>query len=87
MLTAIWTASATLGLVERVSDRLIRDGMLADRQAPANIRLVLRQKLSGVWEAKGSISVGELWGLYTRYTFMPRLRDRSVLVNGIRGGA
>jgi Protein of unknown function (DUF499) len=84
MLTAIWTASATLGLVERVSDRLIRDGMLADRQAPANIRLVLRQKLSGVWEAKGSISVGELWGLYTRYTFMPRLRDRSVLVNGIR---
>ena len=58
--------------------------MLADRQAPANIRLVLRQKLSGVWEAKGSISVGELWGLYTRYTFMPRLRDRSVLVNGIR---
>ena len=85
MLTAIWTASATLGLVERVSDRLIRDGLLADRQAPANIRLVLRQKLSGVWEAKGSISVGELWGLYTRYTFMPRLRDRSVLANGIRG--
>ena len=84
VLTAIWTASATLGLVERVSERLVRDGMLADRQAPANIRLVLRQKLSGVWEAKGSISVGELWGLYTRYTFMPRLRDRSVLVNGIR---
>jgi hypothetical protein len=84
VLTAIWTASATLGLVERVSDRLVRDGMLADRQAPANIRLVLRQKLSGVWEAKGSISVGELWGLYTRYTFMPRLRDRSVLVSGIR---
>jgi hypothetical protein len=84
VLTAIWTGSATLGLVERVSDRLIRDGMLADRQAPANIRLVLRQKLSGVWDAKGSISVGELWGLYTRYTFMPRLRDRSVLVNGIR---
>jgi len=84
VLTAIWTASATLGLVERVSERLIRDGMLADRAAPAGIRLVLRQKLSGVWEAKGSISVGELWGLYTRYTFMPRLRDRSVLVNGIR---
>ena len=85
VLTAIWTPSATLGLVERVSERLVRDGMLADQQAPANIRLVLRQKLSGVWEAKGSISVGELWGLYTRYTFMPRLRDRSVLVNGIRG--
>ena len=50
-----------------MSDRLIRDGMLADRQAPANIRLVLREKLSGVWEAKGSISVGELWG-YTLAT-------------------
>lgn len=84
MMTAIRTDSSTLGLVERVSDRLIRDGKLADRQAPQNIRLVLRQKLSGVWEAKGSISVYELWGLYTRYTYMPRLRDRSVLVNGIR---
>jgi predicted AAA+ superfamily ATPase len=84
VLTAIWTASPSQGLVERVSDRLIRDGMLADRQAPANIRLVLRTRLAGVWEAKGSISVGELWGLYTRYTFMPRLRDRAVLVNGIR---
>jgi hypothetical protein len=84
VLTAISTASATHDLVELVSDRLIRDGMLADRQAPANIRLVLRSRLARVWEPKGSISVGELWGLYTRYTFMPRLRDRSVLVNGIR---
>lgn len=84
VLTAIWTVSATLGLVERISERLVRDGMLAIQQAPANIRLVLGQKLSGVWEANGSISVGELWKLYTQYTFMPRLRDRSVLVNGIR---
>jgi hypothetical protein len=71
-------------MIERVSERLINDGKLATQQAPANIRLVLRQKLSRVWEEKGSISVGELWGLYTKYTFMPRLRDRSVLVNGIR---
>ena len=84
VLTAIWTTSASQGLIEQVSERLIRDGKLAIQQAPANIRLVLRQKLSRVWEEKGSISVGELWGLYTKYTFMPRLRDRSVLVNGIR---
>ena len=84
VLTAIWTSSASQGMIERVSERLIKDGKLATQQAPANIRLVLRQKLSRVWDEKGSISVGELWGLYTKYTFMPRLRDRSVLVNGIR---
>jgi hypothetical protein len=84
VLTAIWTSSASQGMIERVSERLINNGKLATQQAPANIRLVLRQKLSRVWEERGSISVGELWGLYTKYTFMPRLRDRSVLVNGIR---
>ena len=82
--SATRTDSSTAGLAERVSERLSRDGKLADRQAPANIRLVLRNKLPGVWEAKGYISVGELWGFYTRYTYMPRLRDRSVLVSGIR---
>jgi hypothetical protein len=82
--TAIRTDSSTAGLAERVSERLTRDGKLADRHAPANIRFVLREKLPGIWEAKGDISVGELWDLYTKYTYMPRLRDRSVLVNGIR---
>jgi hypothetical protein len=32
-----------------------------------------------VWN-EGRISVGELWGYYTRYPYLPRLRDRSVLV-------
>ena len=84
VMSAIRTDSASAGLVERVSERLIRDGKLAERHAPQNIRFVLREKLSGVWERKGSISVGELWSLYTRYSYMPRLRDRSVLVTGIR---
>ena len=33
---------------------------------------------------RGPSSVGELWDLYTKYTYMPRLRNRSVLVSGIR---
>ena len=82
--TAIRTDSSTAGLAERVSDRLSREGKLADRHAPANIRFVLREKLPGVWEPKGYIEVGELWDLYTKYTYMPRLRNRSVLVSGIR---
>jgi predicted AAA+ superfamily ATPase len=84
VMSAIRTDSASAGLVERVSERLIREGKLAERHAPQNIRFVLREKLSGVWERKGSISVGELWALYARYSYMPRLRDRSVLVTGIR---
>jgi Protein of unknown function (DUF499) len=84
VMTAVRTDSSTAGLVQRVSDKLLRDGKLADRHAPQNIRYVLREKLSGIWEARSSIPVGELWNLYTRYTYMPRLRDRTVLVTGIR---
>ena len=84
VMTPIRTDSSTAGLVQRVSDKLLRDGKLADRHAPQNIRYVLGEKLSGIWGAKGSIRVGELWALYTRYTYMPRLRDRSVLTTGIR---
>ena len=84
VLTAIQTASVTQNLVERVTDKLTRESLLAFQQAPANIRHVLREKLSAAWRQKGAVTVGELWGFYTRFTFMPRLRDRSVLVNGIR---
>ena len=68
-------------LAERVSKRLGSDGDLSTRQAAATIRLALN-KVPQIWQA-GHVTLGTLWGLYTRYPYLPRLRDRSVLEDGI----
>ena len=68
-------------LAERVSKRLGSDGDLSTRQAAATIRLALN-KVPQIWK-DGHVTLGALWGLYTQYPYMPRLRDRSVLEDGI----
>lgn len=69
------------GLAERVSRRLGSDGDLSTRQAAATIRLAI-STVPQIWR-RGHVSLGGLWGLYSRYPYMPRLRDRSVLEAGI----
>nr|NLI50595.1 ATP-binding protein [Propionibacterium sp.] len=68
-------------LAERVSKRLGNDGDLSVRQAAATIRLALN-KVPQIWK-DGHVSLGALWGLYTQYPYLPRLRDRTVLEEGI----
>ncbi|GAA2183878.1 Swt1 family HEPN domain-containing protein [Brooklawnia cerclae] len=70
------------GLAERVSRRLGGDGDLAIRQAATNIRLAI-SRVPQIWK-DGHVSFGELWSLYSQYPYMPRLRDRSVLAEGVR---
>lgn len=68
-------------LAERVSRRLGNDGDLSTRQAAATIKLAIG-KVPQVWK-DGHVSLGSLWGLYSQYPYMPRLRDRRVLDEGI----
>jgi len=68
-------------LAERVSKRLGSDGDLSTRQAASNIRLSIG-KVPQIWK-DGHVSLGALWGLYSQYPYMPRLRDESVLAAGI----
>ena len=68
-------------LAERVSKRLGNDGDLSTRQAAATIRLAIN-KVPQIWK-DGHVTLGALWGLYTQYPYMPRLRDRTVLEDGI----
>jgi predicted AAA+ superfamily ATPase len=70
-------------LADRVSDKLTRAGLLAGAIAARSIRLDLEQRLASVWN-RGHISVGELWAYYCRYPYLTRLRDRSVLEDGVR---
>lgn len=68
-------------LAERVSRRLGNDGDLSVRQAAATIRLAIG-KVPQIWK-DGHVSLGSLWRLYSQYPYMPRLRDRPVLDEGI----
>lgn len=68
-------------LADRVSRRLGNDGDLSTRQAAATIRLAVN-KVPQIWK-DGHVSLGALWGLYAQYPYMPRLRDRRVLNEGI----
>lgn len=68
-------------LAERVSRKLGNDGDLSTRQAANTIRLAI-ERVPQIW-AEGHVSLGALWELYTKYAYMPRLRDRSVLNAGI----
>lgn len=68
-------------LADRVSRKLGNDGDLSTRQAAATIRLAI-SKVPQIWK-DGHVSLGALWGLYSQYPYMPRLRDRSVLAAGI----
>ena len=72
-------AAATL--TERVAKKLGTEDLLRTRQAAAAVRMQLDQ-LPQLWES-GHVRAGDLWELYARYPYMPRLRDRSVLLDGL----
>ncbi len=71
-------------LAERVSRRLGNDGALTVQHAAPAIRHQLNTTASKLWE-NGHVSVGALWRLYAEYPYMPRLRDRAVLDEGLTG--
>lgn len=71
-------------LAERVSRKLGNDGALTDKHAAQAIRHQLNTSAQKLW-ADGHVSVGALWRLYAEYPYMPRLRDRTVLEDGLTG--
>src|SRR5260370_11387424 len=50
------------------------------------IRNDLDRRLASVWQ-QGHIQLGELWTYYCRHPYLPRLRDRTILDDGVRSVA
>nr|WP_286982135.1 DUF499 domain-containing protein [Corynebacterium sp. UBA5992] len=76
--------SAGRSLAERVSAKLAReDQLVTDFGAPI-LGATLHNELGAFWRSTGEISVGELWGYFTRYTYLPRLVRREVLDGAIQ---
>jgi predicted AAA+ superfamily ATPase len=85
----VWTPSRVetqAGLAVRVGERMSGEGRLYTSFVPVLLRLQLDGPLSALWDS-GHVTVGELWGAFSRYLYLPRLRDLAVLIESVRGGA
>jgi len=70
-------------MAARVSHKLVRDNELIATLGPQYIGLELHQSLRDAWR-DGHISVGELWDLFTKFPYLPRLTRRDVLDQAVR---
>lgn len=69
-------------LAERAAERARNDSLLSVGIAHSLIDMDLNGPLKSAW-SDGEITVGQLWGYYTQYPYLKRLRDRDVLVKGL----
>jgi len=76
------TASAK-SMAQAVSDRLVRDELLVPVLGPQYLGPELNGALKAAWH-DGRISVGEVWGFFTRFPYLPRLVRRAVLDDAVR---
>ncbi|OQB47592.1 MAG: hypothetical protein BWY00_01229 [Firmicutes bacterium ADurb.Bin153] len=68
----------------RKAQNVIRSNeLLISQWAPALLRMKLDEPL---WKDKDHIGIDELWKMMCQYCYLPRLRDREVLMNAIRAG-
>ena len=71
-------------LVERASQRLVRDEELIVNWSPATLKIELDRYL---WKDVDHLSVKQLWEYLAQYVYLPRLKDENALIEAIRQGA
>lgn len=70
-------------LAQKVSAKLGRDDLMITELGAAILGSTLQDQLGVMWRDKGEISVGDVWGYFTRYPYMLRLVNRDVLDRSI----
>ncbi len=70
-------------LAVRTGVRFVREDALRTQVAPAALHVDLTDHLRARWN-RGFVSVTELWDYYTRYPYLPRMRDHRVLTEALR---
>ena len=71
-------------LAERISAKLVREDQLVTNLGAPILGATLHTELAPLWRDEGEITVGELWGYFTRYTYLPRLVRREVLDTAVQ---
>ena len=67
-------------LLGRASKRLVEEEGLLPELGPARLDRELRKY---IWNGKDHLSLKDLWEYVNRYTYLPRLKDRSVLIRTV----
>ena len=73
--------SARDGLLGRASRRLVDEESLLPELGPARLDLELQKY---IWKGKDHLSLNDLREYLDRYTYLPRLKDRTVLVRTVK---
>ncbi len=71
------------GLATRASKKLVNEELLLPVLGPARLRMELDRNL---WRERDHIGIKELWGYLCSYLYLPRLKDRDVLLRAIQEG-
>jgi predicted AAA+ superfamily ATPase len=70
-------------LAERVGAKLERGGILVTAFGPASLGAELSTHLALAWD-QDDLRLEEVWGYFTRYTYLPKLVSRNVLDDAVR---
>ncbi|MGV5047234.1 Swt1 family HEPN domain-containing protein [Rhodococcus pyridinivorans] len=73
----------TTDLAARAAGKLRNESLLVLQRNASLIRHDLSGRLKAGWDRDGHISFGQLWDYYTTYPYLSRMRDRTVLENGV----
>lgn len=69
------------GLLARASKKLVAEEGLLPELGPTRLDRDLQKY---IWNGKAHLSLKDLWEYLNRYTYLPRLKDRSVLVKTVQ---
>lgn len=69
------------GLLSRASKKLASDEGLLPELGPARLDRELQKY---IWNGKGHLSLRDLWEYLNRYIYLPRVKDRNVLIKTVR---
>ena len=79
-----WTSAkvpAQDGLLARASKKLVSDEGLLPELGPARLDRELQKY---IWNGKDHLSLKDLWDYMNRYTYLPRIKNRSVLAKTVQ---
>lgn len=69
------------GLLSRASKKLVSDEGLFAELGPSRLDRELKKY---IWNGKDHLSLRDLWEYLNRYTYLPRLKDRTVLAKAVQ---
>lgn len=69
------------GLLSRASKKLVSEEGLLPELGPTRLDRDLQKY---IWNGKAHLSLKELWEYLNRYTYLPRLKDKNVLVKAVQ---